>query len=122
MPSGERIQFGSNVNFIFETDNLSNASPATISRMGVILVSKEDMSVQDFISNWLNEYNDIHPDMSIWIRDHLYRCLDWILTKGNIEISVSKIAIVKNALSHLTDVTTCDGYFLDPVMFQRHSL
>lgn len=36
MPSGERIQFGSNVNFIFETDNLSYASPATVSRMGII--------------------------------------------------------------------------------------
>nr|CRZ22352.1 BMA-CHE-3 [Brugia malayi] len=112
MPSGERIQFGSNVNFIFETDSLSNASPATISRMGVILVSKEDMSVEDFISNWLNEYSDVHPDMSIWIRDHFYRCLDWILTKGTIEISVSKIVIVKNALSHLTDVTTCDEFLV----------
>jgi len=32
MPSGERIQFGPNVNFLFETHDLSCASPATISR------------------------------------------------------------------------------------------
>lgn len=38
MPSGERIQFGSNVNFIFETHDLSCASPATISRMGMIFL------------------------------------------------------------------------------------
>lgn len=38
MPSGERIQFGSNVNFIFETHDLSSASPATISRMGMIFL------------------------------------------------------------------------------------
>ena len=31
MPNGERIQFGTNVNFIFETDNLRFATPATIS-------------------------------------------------------------------------------------------
>jgi len=30
MPSGERISFGSNVNFLFETHNLRFASPATI--------------------------------------------------------------------------------------------
>ena len=36
MASGERIQFGPNVNFIFETHDLSHASPATISRMGVV--------------------------------------------------------------------------------------
>lgn len=38
MPSGERIQFGLNVNFIFETHDLSCASPATISRMGMIFL------------------------------------------------------------------------------------
>lgn len=38
MPSGERIQFGPNVNFLFETHDLSSASPATISRMGMIFL------------------------------------------------------------------------------------
>lgn len=32
MPNGERIQFGSNVNLIFECDSLTYASPATVSR------------------------------------------------------------------------------------------
>ena len=38
LPSGWRIQFGPNVNFIFETHDLSYASPATISRMGMIFL------------------------------------------------------------------------------------
>lgn len=38
MPSGERIQFGPNVNFLFETHDLSCASPATVSRMGMIFL------------------------------------------------------------------------------------
>uniref|UniRef100_A0A5K4FDN9 Cytoplasmic dynein 2 heavy chain 1 n=1 Tax=Schistosoma mansoni TaxID=6183 RepID=A0A5K4FDN9_SCHMA len=36
LPSGERIQFDTNVNFLFETHELIHASPATISRMGVV--------------------------------------------------------------------------------------
>ena len=36
MASGERIKFGLEVNFIFETHDLIYASPATISRMGVV--------------------------------------------------------------------------------------
>eukprot|EP00488_Nonionellina_sp_1-RS-2012_P004209 TRINITY_DN9425_c0_g1_i1.p1 TRINITY_DN9425_c0_g1~~TRINITY_DN9425_c0_g1_i1.p1 ORF type:complete len:146 (-),score=20.32 TRINITY_DN9425_c0_g1_i1:60-449(-) len=39
LPNGERIQFSDNVNFIFETHDLSFASPATISRMGMIYLS-----------------------------------------------------------------------------------
>ena len=34
LPNGERISFGNNVNFVFETHDLKFASPATISRMG----------------------------------------------------------------------------------------
>jgi len=37
LPSGWRIKFGPNVNFLFETHDLSFASPATVSRMGMIL-------------------------------------------------------------------------------------
>jgi hypothetical protein len=42
MPSGERIQFGPNVNFLFETHDLAAASPATISRMGMIFMRYDD--------------------------------------------------------------------------------
>ena len=34
LPNGERISFGNNVNFVFETHDLKFASPATVSRMG----------------------------------------------------------------------------------------
>lgn len=36
LPSGWRIQFGDNINFIFECHDLSHASPATISRIGIV--------------------------------------------------------------------------------------
>ena len=45
LPTGERISFGNNVNFIFETNDLSFASPATVSRMGMIFLNTEDISI-----------------------------------------------------------------------------
>ena len=38
LPNGERISFGPNVNFLFETHDLRYASPATVSRMGKLCV------------------------------------------------------------------------------------
>ena len=46
LPNGERISFGNNVNFLFETHDLRFASPATVSRMGMIFLSDEDIDVK----------------------------------------------------------------------------
>lgn len=45
LPTGERIAFQNNVNFIFETSDLQYASPATVSRMGMIFLNNEDVSI-----------------------------------------------------------------------------
>ncbi len=51
--SGERISFGSNVNFIFQTSDLSYASPATVSRMGMIFLNNEDISIKSIVKRWI---------------------------------------------------------------------
>ena len=54
LPTGERIAFGNNVNFIFETDNLVYASPATVSRMGMIFLNNEDIELDKVVGKWIN--------------------------------------------------------------------
>jgi dynein heavy chain 2, cytosolic len=66
LPSGERISFGSNVNFIFETSDLSFASPATVSRMGMIFLNTEDLPLSAIMNNYLNEC----PENSV-LREYL---------------------------------------------------
>jgi dynein heavy chain 2 len=84
MPSGERIQFGPNVNFLFETDDLSCASPATISRMGMIFLSDEDTDVTAIISSWLQrESEDTRSYTESLINEYFYKALDWIINKVN---------------------------------------
>ena len=73
LPSGWRIQFGPNVNFIFETHDLSYASPATISRMGMIFLSDEDVDSKAIVSSWLAKNN---------ADDNMKRLLDEMFVKG----------------------------------------
>ena len=52
MPNGERIEFAHNVNFLFECADLQFASPATISRCGVIYTSGNllnDIGISDLL-------------------------------------------------------------------------
>lgn len=53
MPSGERIQFANNVNFIFECHSLQYASPATVSRCGMLLMSHQHNDIQNILAVWL---------------------------------------------------------------------
>ena len=55
MPSGERIQFANNVNFIFECHSLQHASPATVSRCGMLLMSDEHIDVDNMVATWLSK-------------------------------------------------------------------
>ena len=85
MPSGDRIQFGPNVNFLFETDDLSCASPATISRMGMIFLSDEDTDVKAIVDSWLqNEPEDSRSITEKLINQYFYTAFEWIINKVNI--------------------------------------
>ncbi|CCH61061.1 hypothetical protein TBLA_0D05690 [Henningerozyma blattae CBS 6284] len=51
LPTGERIPIIPSVHLIFETDNLDFATPATISRCGVILFEKQIFTSINFLKN-----------------------------------------------------------------------
>lgn len=71
LPSGWRIQFGQNVNFVFETHNLKWASPATISRMGIVFLSEEDLDVGLVLKKYVSELSkDDKPILEPLIQDY----------------------------------------------------
>lgn len=51
--SGERITLNSTVRMLFEVQDLSQASPATVSRCGMVYFSVDDLGWQPFIKTWL---------------------------------------------------------------------
>ncbi|XP_040514464.1 cytoplasmic dynein 2 heavy chain 1 isoform X1 [Gallus gallus] len=106
MPSGERIQFGSNVNFIFETHNLSCASPATISRMGMIFLSDEDTDLNSLIKSWLrSQPEECRYNLENWIGDYFEKALNWVVKQNDFVVETSLVGTVMNGLSHLRGCT-----------------
>ncbi|XP_074620352.1 cytoplasmic dynein 2 heavy chain 1-like [Acropora palmata] len=105
MPSGERIQFGPNVNFLFESHDLSCASPATISRMGMIFLSDEDTDVKALVKSWLQSQPEEHRRMlETFLEDHFYKALDWVLKQNEFVVETSLVGVVMNGLSHMYGV------------------
>ncbi|KAJ8297986.1 LOW QUALITY PROTEIN: hypothetical protein KUTeg_024517 [Tegillarca granosa] len=105
MPSGERIQFGPNVNFLFETHDLSCASPATISRMGMIFLSDEDTDIKAIVNSWLSSQPEHEQHiMSGWIEDYFYKAVDMVLKQNDFVVETSLVGVILNGLSHLHNV------------------
>eukprot|EP00899_Mesostigma_viride_P029629 jgi/Mesvir1/9851/Mv22388-RA.1 len=101
LPSGERIQFGPNVNFIFECHSLKYASPATVSRAGMIFLSEENMHTSLLVKAWLaKKKEDTRLRMEPWFGDYFYKSMDWAQARKD-ATETTKVGTIRSALSHL---------------------
>jgi energy-coupling factor transporter ATP-binding protein EcfA2 len=105
MPSGERVQFARNVNFIFECHSLQFASPATVSRCGVIYMSFDSaVGVPRMITRFLAMSPALvassHAGFEQQLRGLLGRAMEWLQEQpGTLQVATSCNGIVASALS-----------------------
>jgi len=58
LPNGERIRVADHCKLLFEVGNLIYASPATVSRCGIVYVDPKNLGIEPYIWKWLNERPD----------------------------------------------------------------
>ena len=106
LPTGERISFADNVNFIFETNDLRFASPATVSRMGMIFMSEEDVDIRRLITSWLKKHSDEEISrIERWVDEILIPGIEWALLNINdMVVETTKVGVVISALSMLNNI------------------
>jgi dynein heavy chain len=73
LANAERIPMTDNTKMVFEVENLNNASPATVSRCGIIYVSMTDLGWRPLVDTWCRDRAEVkqqaHPDESTWCKD-----------------------------------------------------
>lgn len=117
LPNGERISFGDNVNFIFETNDLRFASPATVSRMGMIFLSEEDVDVRRLINTWLKKQpEEMQGKLGAWMDDIFYKTLEYVLNiEHSMVVETTKVGVVLNVLSYMNKIQS-KAHFVDAVI------
>jgi dynein heavy chain len=53
LANGDRILMTPHMKAMFEPENLANASPATVSRAGIVYVSDSELGWQPVVASWL---------------------------------------------------------------------
>ena len=99
LASGERLTLGENINLVFETHNLVFASPATISRMGMIYLNENDIDASWIVSRWLGSLPvEINAQLKGWVCKHFHRALSDV---GEGIVRTNLLGKINSALSHL---------------------
>lgn len=93
LTSGEVIRMSDTMSMIFETMDLVHASPATVSRCGMIYVEPRALGWRPFLESWLVGLN---PDWAHTMIDELFRwlmepCLDFIRKECRATVYVGEI-------------------------------
>ena len=52
--NGDRIALTNNVRLLFEVEDLGKASPATVSRAGMIFMDLEELGWNPYMTMWIN--------------------------------------------------------------------
>ena len=60
--NGDRISMSNTMSLLFEVRDLAVASPATVSRAGMIYLDATDLGYQPFVDSWLQRVFGEHPD------------------------------------------------------------
>jgi dynein heavy chain len=77
LANAERIPMSDNTKMTFEVENLDNASPATVSRCGIIFVSPTDLNWEPLFETWAGDRADrneasmsqCNPEEPKWVKD-----------------------------------------------------
>jgi dynein heavy chain len=132
LANAERIPMTDNCKMVFEVENLNNASPATVSRCGIIYVSSTDLGWRPLIDTWCKdrqEYKEYaNAEEHQWMTDFTEKYIekpnafDMVAKEYTYMMPQSEIVRCNQMLNLLTAVF--QGYianqeFIDKAAFEK---
>ena len=108
LANGDRMPMTPNVKMMFEVETLVNASPATVSRAGIIYVSETDLDWSPVVEGWIRMQPANQQDILrrlftqyMGASDPTYpgHCIDWLNRNTQQVMSTSRVGVTSSLTS-----------------------
>ena len=103
LANGDRVLMTPNMRLIFETENLNNASPATVSRAGIIFFSSFELGWSPIVDSWLQKRGEREAALlKPWCEAFVGPALEFIRLNCSPVMKIEPVCLVENLLTLLT--------------------
>ena len=111
LANGERIKLPSTMHIMFEVQDLAVASPATVSRCGMVYMEQVHVGLDPLITTWSQGHvEDLLPEqvprLLEMIRSHVPKVVKWIRANASEVIKSTNQNLLQSFLHLLTTLLT----------------
>lgn len=82
LANGQRIKLRAQMRILFEVQDLAVASPATVSRCGMVYMTYEELGWRPYVKTWVNRFFNDDSILSNDLKDQLYSIFDSTIDPG----------------------------------------
>lgn len=108
--NGDRIQLNPKVGLVFEVNDLSVASPATVSRAGMIYLDPNDLGSMTYLEAWIQGFFLKHKEE--WFVDFWYEMIEKWIDKVRKARALCKELVPCSEMNIITSMTKLIDTFM----------
>ena len=82
LANGQRIKLRQQMRVLFEVQDLAVASPATVSRCGMVYLTPEELGWRPYVKTWINTFFEDDSILSTELKEYLYSVFDSTIDPG----------------------------------------
>ena len=110
LANGDRLSLPPTVKLIFEPENLDNASPATVSRCGMVYMSSDGLDWLPMLESWIKK-NGLKPDEIVCLAglftESFAKIYKWATTNLKFVMNVLQVHMLHTMFTLLESLLPC---------------